>query len=159
MVRAQDGLHALDLSLPLGFDEGMMTEDEDTARSTRSQVEHCLKILDAFLQRNGKVVPRRRPKTVVEFFGIRRGIVVCEDNSALVFNYRIPKEEDALIDREGSPPPLADEHTQTTCFALSDSQRFSDVCADEESGRVVLVDASRQEMVVLDFALMHRDTL
>lgn len=32
------------------------------------------------------------------------------------------------------------------------------MCVDERSGRIVLFDALGREMVVMDFALMYRDT-
>lgn len=94
------------------------------------------------------MISRRATKFMAEIFGTRTGIVICEDNPALVL-----RSHSAALDTRVEGRPLL---PQTTCFLLPASQRFTNVCVDERSCRVGLFDAGH-EMVVMDFTATCRD--
>ena len=85
---------------------------------------------------------------MTEFFGTRRGIIICKDNLALVFKYNITKEDTRIEEEESSP-------LQTSCFFLPEIPQFSNVCVDEWSGCVAPFNTLGYEMVVIGFVLMY----
>ena len=127
MVRAQTDLHVVNIRETVTV-EG--TEAAGAGAATRGErdIPKIVHLIDGFMQRNGKVISRRATKIMAQFFGTRMGIVICEDSSALVLRYR-----SAAPDTRVEGRPLL---SQTTCFLLPASQRFTKVCVDERSGRV-----------------------
>ena len=148
MVRTQTGLHVVNIRDPVEK-AGAAGRAAPYNKSGLQSTPNIVSLIDGYLQKNGKVVSRRATRIMAEFYGTRRAIVICEDDSALVLRYRSVARDSQIQD----PPSLP----QTNCFPLSASQRFSSLCADESSGRVVLFDVSAHEMVVMDFALMYSD--
>ena len=152
MVRAQTGLHVVNVRETVTV-EGAEAEGGGsttrTERNLRDMIPDIVHLIDGFMQANGKVTPWRATKVMAEFFGTRTGIVICEDNSVLVLRYDSATLDSRIVGRPSSP--------HTTCFLLPASQKFTNVCVDERSGRVVLFDTSSHKMVVMDFALMYGD--
>jgi len=116
MVRARDALHAINLP----SDSAEEAEYGAAATCKKGTPPEIVKVIDAFMQKNGKVTPPCASKTMAEFFGTRRGIAIFEDSPALVFKYNSTKEDISIEEEESESPPV-----QTTCFSLLESRRFS----------------------------------
>jgi len=150
MVRAQTGLHVVNIRDPVEKAEAAGRGAAAACnKSSLQATPNIVSLIDGHMRENGKVDPRRATRVIAEFYGTRRAIIICEDNSALALRYRSIARDSQVQDLPSLP--------QNNCFPLSASQRFSSLCADESSGRVVLFDVSAHEMVVLDFALMYCD--